>query len=447
MSLMVGSESSQVVGDPDRVHVLVELRPSPVLSDLAAAELSVAEADQGSLGLEELAGFVVDPAFHLLELPRTGIDAGFGLRERSEEPSYWVRGEVAREDLDVFERAVIQSSASVGFSSDPYIETFPACGNTPAIGTDVDVEAGLCVPRLRQKERDGADVLVVIVDTGVDLAYLGTKGKNPGFDAGISLSKIAGQNPGRATKGHGTMCAYDVCIAAPRCTLADFALIQRIPFTTLLSDAVQAYSVLRQNLPNLLERYKAVVVSNSWGMFHPSWDPFPPGHPANYTDNPNHLFSLSVSALERAGADILFAAGNCGALCPDGRCQGVTVNTIYGANSHPSVLTVGGVDVNKIPVGYSAHGPGRLAHDKPDVCGFTHFVGSGVSSVDGGTSAATPVVAGLVAAIRTRLPFNPADAASSPAALRQLIRQRCSPGLPSHSPQLGWGVASGCLWP
>jgi hypothetical protein len=56
-------------------------------------------------------------------------------------------------------------------------------------------------------------------------------------------------------------------------------------------------------------------------------------------------------------ARILFAAGNCRADCPDSRCQGVTSNAIYGANGHPQVLCVAGVDTTKQRVGYSTIGP------------------------------------------------------------------------------------------
>jgi subtilisin family serine protease len=58
---------------------------------------------------------------------------------------------------------------------------------------------------------------------------------------------------------------------------------------------------------------------------------------------------------------------------------------------------------------------------KPDLCSYTHFRGSGVYPADGGTSAATPVVAGAVAAFRSRFHVNTNDPASSPAAIRHLI--------------------------
>ncbi len=105
----------------------------------------------------------------------------------------------------------------------------------------------------------------------------------------------------------------------------------------LLSDAILAYSVLLQMMrtPEDQRPYHALVVNNSWGMFHPSWD-FPPGHPGRYSDNVNHPFNVIIGSLAGAGADILFAAGNCGSDCPDGRCRGVTSGQITGASHIPT---------------------------------------------------------------------------------------------------------------
>ena len=152
-------------------------------------------------------------------------------------------------------------------------------------------------------------------------------------------------------------------------------------------------------------------------MFHPSWD-LPVGHSGNYSDNPNHPFNIIVASLEAAGADILFAAGNCGPECPDGRCQGVTNAGIFGANSSPAVLSVAGASVQGERLGYSTKGPGRLVREKPDITSFTHFAGSGVYAADGGTSAATPVLAGVIAAIRRLYPSN----ILPPSTLRDLVR-------------------------
>jgi subtilisin family serine protease len=171
-------------------------------------------------------------------------------------------------------------------------------------------------------------------------------------------------------------------------------------------------------------------------MFHPSWD-FPVGHPGNYSDNLDHPFNIIVESLEDAGADILFAAGNCGRECPDSRCLGETDQGIYGANSHSSVLSVAGVTVDDVRLGYSTQGPGRLDANKPDICAYTHFEGSGVYDADGGTSAACPVAAGVVAAVRSL--YSAADL--SPVQLYNLIRRSANDlGLQGFDYDHGYGV-------
>jgi hypothetical protein len=72
-----------------------------------------------------------------------------------------------------------------------------------------------------------------------------------------------------------------------------------------------------------------------------------------------------------------------------------------------------------VRLGYSTQGPGRLDSDKPDVCAYTHFDGSEVYSADSGTSAACPVAAGVVAAIRSRYPA----AELPPSQLKNLLRR------------------------
>jgi subtilisin family serine protease len=237
------------------------------------------------------------------------------------------------------------------------------------------------------------------------------------------------------------MCAFDVGIAAPRATLLDYAvLLSQTPGTTvmagLLSDAVQAYGKLMQVIQAMPKKSRALVVTNSWGMFSPAWD-FPVGHPGNYSDNPAHPFNIIVASLEAAGADILFAAGNCGRDCPDGRCNFGTTRPICGANSHPKVLSIAGIDVHKKRVGYSSQGPGRLSARKPDLSAYTHFKGSGVYAADGGTSAACPVAAGVVAAIRTKYPTSKL----SPARLRTLLFKTAEDlGSAGFDEDHGWGA-------
>ena len=178
-----------------------------------------------------------------------------------------------------------------------------------------------------------------------------------------------------------------------------------------LSAALSAYvSVLNSwNVAGTgsgLDQYAAVVLSNSWGIFNPSWD-FPAGHAGRYCDNPKHPFNLILETMARGGVDVVFAAGNCGADCPDGRCKGRTTEAIMGASASVDAFSIAGCDTNGDRVGYSSQGPSisGMYGDKPDLTGYTHFLGSkafGASKPDSGTSAACPVIAGCIAAIRTK---------------------------------------------
>lgn len=438
-------------------NVMIELKHAPSLEAMvtdpsqAAATLATA--------IPQLAGISIDPAFTPVQLPRLvpSPAASFDPYD-TEEPmhvdttpqnsTYLVRGQLT--DTEASYKAATKNPNVVGIYADPQIEVCTICPGSSALGAETNVARLVGVPQLAARQMNGSGVLVAIVDTGINMAYLRARGKNPNFDASRSWVPRAGLTPGSLPVGHGTMCAYDVTIAAPRCTLLDIALLLSnrsggSVMDGLLSDAVLAYNhLLRvQTAPRRPGESRSLIVNNSWGMFHESWD-FPPGHPGRYADNSNHPFNRIVGTLERYGADILFAAGNCGRTCPDGRCRGVTNGGITGANSHSQVLTVGGVDVTKTLVGYSTSGPGRLYRYKPDITCYTHFRGSGVYAADGGTSAATPVAAGVVAAFRTRFGYNPADARTSPASIRNIVRRTVEDrGAVGFDFDYGWGIING----
>jgi subtilisin family serine protease len=433
------------------MRVLVQLRYSPSLQ--AAAEEGQ-PAGALALGVErETPALTIDADYEPVLLPTPLPDepgaSPFALAQpldftlEPQEATYLVRGELADADLDQSVHALTMSNPDVvGVFSDPVIERC-ICPQR-AIGTHNDVARVLGVQTLAGRGLDGRGVPVAVVDSGINKAHLVARGQNPTIDVQRSWSpRNVTTRPGRHPVDHGTMCAFDVGIAAPRSRLLDYALLlsTRQGPTVMagyLSDAVAAYGKLLRIIRRVPPSRRRMVVNNSWGMFRPSWD-FPIGHPGNYSNNPAHPFNVIVASLEREGADILFAAGNCGRECPDSRCGfGPNQRPICGANSHPKVLSVAGIDHRKRRIGYSSQGPGRLTPEKPDVSAYTAFKGSLVyPGGDGGTSAACPVAAGVVAALRAKFP----PAKVSPAKMRSLIYKTADDlGAGGYDHNYGWGA-------
>jgi len=410
----------------EKIRVIIQMQHTP---ELSMATTSAAAPSVPTL--DKIVGFHIDSGYSPVQVPRKerrraihANDVGriFAFDSSPEVSTYLVRGEVEDEQsLEQLTASIEQDPNAVGLFADPRISSIAICPQSP-VGDHQNVADRLLVAQLHNRNMDGTDVMVAVVDTGVNISHLESMGQNPNFDGANSWSPVSNVVLGDMPVDHGTMCAFDVGITASNCTLLDYALLQSqasggSTMDGFLSDAVLGFSQLLTLMtgPN---PPKALVVNNSWGMFHSSWD-FPVGHSGNYSDNPDHPFNIIVESLEDAGADILFAAGNCGAECPDPRCQDESDQGIYGANSHPSVLSVAGVTVDRERLGYSTQGPGRLDQNKPDISAYTHFRGSEVYPADSGTSAACPVAAGLVAAVRSVFPSDQL----SPAQLRNLIRR------------------------
>ncbi|WP_227982335.1 S8 family serine peptidase [Nocardia spumae] len=418
------------------MRALIQLRPSAdLIAAVADPSVSVAASDVAG----ELPGFDLDHSYAPLSIPEASTAQGVVAAD-----TVVVRGEIADAELDATVAQLTRSGSVTGVFADPRIETTLTCGGDPAVGTAADVANLLHAGDLASAGMDGRAVALAIVDTGINVARVQqVRGGQVTIDAKRSWNppRVSGA-PGQFPVAHGSMCAFDVLLGAPQATLLDIPVLQSktqggSQMDGLLSDALAAYAHLRTVLTDQPEATRALVVSNSWGAFSPDWD-FPVGQPGNYSDNPSHPFNLIVGSLEAAGADILFAAGNCGRDCPDSRCA-YKDHPIGGANSHPSVLSIGGVDTKGQRVGYSSQGPGRLADRKPDICSYTHFLGSkvfGANDPDSGTSAACPVAAGLVAAIRTVYPASKV----SPAQLRGVLQRTATAQPGGYNYDYGYGV-------
>ena len=423
-------------------RVLLVVPETPAIADSARLAMAPLSRRIASEAVQPPPGFTVDETFSAVRLhaPATSPPPSFKLLSEAATPrgvkadagAYVVRGYVDHTDLERVSSDSALPDGSARVFADPEIGLVPTCGGDPPVGTARDVRQRLGSGRLRRLGMDGEGVAVAVVDNGINLEFLRRRGLSPTLDVHLSWSPLRTVQAGQAPVDHGTMCAFDVAIAAPDATLLDFAVLQSTRrggsvMDGVLSDAVQAYGVLlaMMTLGDDQRPFHSLVVSNSWGMFHPSWD-FPAGHPGRYADNPNHPFNIIVGSLAQAGADILFAAGNCGPGCPDRRCQGNVTNTITGANSHPDVITVAGVDTADNVVGYSSVGPGALAREKPDIAAYTHFAGSeafGSGEPDSGTSAACPVMAGVVAALRTAVHYERGKTNHSPASVKTFLLQ------------------------
>jgi hypothetical protein len=349
--------------------------------------------------------------------------------------------------------------------SDPDTGASLLCPNDGPLGTIDDARAKLRIDRLAAAGLDGSAVVVAMVDSGIFLQHLSRINlltgqpeltrpvpdfplpkrlptDPPMLDSANSWkpSRIA-TPPGGHRIDHGTMCAYNVLAVAPKATLLDYpTLTSRAPgdhsVKGTVGAATEAYGkLLHFWIMNILAgsaaKYRGLVVNNSWTIFHPSWEDFPPGHPGRYIDNRSHPFHQMVWLLSQLGADIVFAAGNAGQPCPVPAFLHLSAGSIRGAAAYAETLAVGGCDVHDFRVGYSSQGPAVFmapgpTPNKPDITAYTHYLGSqvyGPRKPDGGTSTACPIAAGCIAAIRTEITPAKVPPAQLFAALRSTARQ------------------------
>jgi subtilisin family serine protease len=368
--------------------------------------------------------------------------------------------------------------------SDPSIHTLLTCGTDPAVGSVVDLRNNLGTTKLAAQlpmPLDGAGVAVAMVDSGIFLQHLTRVNLLTGLNEALRMRPRSAHPlpprplgdppildvinswtpprvvtpPGGHRIGHGTMCAYNVLAVAPRARLLDYPSLiaqpgagRTVPGT--VGAATQAYALLIAfwiNNPAMAVPYRALVVNNSWGIFHPCEEYVSPGQPGRFIDDPFHLFHVLVWYLAKLGADIVFAAGNGGMPCPAPPFLHLTTGSIRGANAYKEVLTVAGCDVNDSRVGYSSQGPAVAMFplptpEKPDLAAYTHFLGSqvfGERQPDGGTSTACPIAAGCVAALRSHP--NIAPAAVPPAALFGVLRNTARQvGAAGWNRDYGYGI-------
>ncbi|MFN3688403.1 S8 family serine peptidase [Salinarimonas sp.] len=236
-------------------------------------------------------------------------------------------------------------------------------------------------------------------------------------------------------RSHGAATARQVASLAPGVAYWDYRILAgdrlRAP-AAFVSGAIAAYQHLAASM---LVWQGPWVAVNAWSLFDRALDP---GREA--AAGPVALYD-AIAAVEEAGADVVFAAGNCGEFCTDPRCARGTrgPGSILGVASLPSVLSVAAVRCDGIWIGSSSEGldgadavPGVA---KPDLSAPSGFAETGDAALlNTGTSTACALVAGAIAALRRAYPDPP------PALMRAVLREtaRPSPGVPRR--RIGAGI-------
>ena len=478
---------------PDYIRVLAVLpkdgRPWLVNAARALLEGQVWRIDKPEAGLPE--EFELDQSFFSVALgPTAPFEFNFDRDVdkialandlQPENSRYFViRGFVKARGLQLVPRNI----DDLELYSDPSIYTLLTCGTDRAVGSVVDARNNLGAAKLAAQlpPLDGADVAVAMVDSGIFLQHLTRVNLLTGLNEALLMRprpayplpprqmgdppildgldswtppRVA-TPPGGHRIGHGTMCAYNVLAVAPRARLVDYpSLIARAPgdhtVKGTVGAAIHAYAILIafwiNNLAMAVPSYRALVVNNSWGIFHPCEEDVSPGQPGRFIDNPFHPFHVLVWFLAMLEADIVFAAGNGGLPCPAPPFLHLTTGSIRGANAYREVLTVAGCDVNDSRVGYSSQGPAVAMFpmptpEKPDLAAYTHFLGSqvfGARAPDRGTSTACAIAAGCVAALRSHPNISPA--AVPPAVLFTALRSTARQvGASGWNQDYGYGI-------
>jgi hypothetical protein len=287
-----------------------------------------------------------------------------------------------------------------------------------------------------------AEVRAAIFDTGIGkpLAANDVWSAASVFE-GADLKNAPPAADAEIVGGHGTATARQVLSLAPNAIISDYRILAgdriRSP-AAFVSGAIAGYQHLAARMKESPGPWVAV---NAWSLFDKALDPGRGGTGESVSASPPTALYEAIEQVEKAGADIVFAAGNCGGFCSDPRCARGSAgpDSILGVASLPSVLCVGAVRCDGIWVGSSSEGGdggGTIAGNlKPDLCAPSGFSNDGDAGIlNTGTSTACALVAGAIAALRREFPK------ATPEEMREVLRQTARPDPSIPRRRIGAGV-------
>ena len=275
---------------------------------------------------------------------------------------------------------------------------------------------------------DGECVNVALIDAGVDKTSILPPGK---FGGGWYPTSPVTGSPTTALPGmtvgadalHGTMLVNNILGIARKVRIFDVPIIHPPKIYDISSYINVVDAAYRQILKDIQWFQNLGFFTGPW-IFVNAWAIYDRrsegAYLGEYTENlgagglsPPHPFIDTITQVAQRNFDTVFCAGNCGEVCPDGRCGPNDYGPgrgIWGANAHSQVLTTGAVRVDGIWPGYSSEGPGPTPHlyaQKPDLCTPSQFVGRlGVYPPSTGSSASAAVAAGVLCALRSPAGWN-----------------------------------------
>jgi hypothetical protein len=348
-----------------------------------------------------------------------------------------------------------------------------ACFNERnAVGT-IDMAAEqIGAKQLWQKGVTGAGVLIGVIDSGVKLCRIGDRMKRKSgvpphnHDDLEDYLNVDGwptdpenypgfQHPGSPyfSINHGTKTAFNILKICPDAQILDIATAQG---ELTESQLIDVFQWIRSRPSG--ERPHVIVVCS--GLAHYCLD-------ESYAVRPNHPLTEAVLEVIDDGILVCYSAGNCGELGNQGSCKDSQCDvcdepnlprrdgcigrgkSIWGANAHPDVISVGAATLDDGTtsskwIGLSSQGPtkyqkldGDLETDsrreKPDLCAPSHFFGEGTLRSDEGTSTAGAVMGGVLGLLKSAALNHEFDLDQNRA--RQILRDTATPlceQIPQH---------------